>query len=200
MAFDESLNTRNISTNLANYEAARSNFFVLQVYDLDNLLNINYTGEKDAATDADYMKNSSEYLRLNVVKCKMQDFTIDTLEYKRGNDIVKMAGLPKWEAGSITVDDVVGLDTKSILTAWLHLAYNPHTRKGGRMVDYKKSCDLLEYTQDYQLIRTWHLEGCFVTSVSNDEFDKEAGDGKRQIQADISYDRAIMELPEEENA
>lgn len=197
MAFDESLNTRHISTNLANYEAARSNFFVFVVYDLDNLLKINRESVEDP-TNNDKIVNAAEYIKLNVTKCAMQDFSLSPLEYRRGNDVVKMAGLPTFSDGSITVDDVVGLDTKSILTAWLHLAYNPNTRKGGRMKDYKKNCDLLEYTQDYELIRTWHLEGCWVSNLTNDEFDKEAGDGKRSINATIIYDRAIMELPEEE--
>lgn len=196
MAYDESLNTKRISSNLANYEAARSNFFVLVVYDLDNLLKINYSGEKEAATDSDYIKGAGEILKLNVTKCAMKDFSVSTLEYRRGNDVVKMAGTPTFDSGSLTVDDVVGLDTKSILHAWLHLAYNPHTRKGGRMKDYKKNCDLLEYTQDYELIRTWHLEGCFVTSVSNDDFDRES-DGRRSMTAELVYDRAVMELPEE---
>lgn len=197
MAFDESLNTRHISSNMAAYEAARSSFFVFIISDLDNLLKPNYTGEIEDAKDTDKIKNAAEYIRLNVVKCEMKDFSIDTLEYRRGNDVVKFAGTPKWDAGSITVDDVVGLDTKSILTAWLHLTYNPHTRKGGRMKDYKKTCTLIEYTQDYEQIRSWTLEGCFVTSLSNDNFDRESND-KRQIQATIEYDRAIMSIPEEE--
>lgn len=197
MGFDESLNTRNISTNLANYEAARSNFFVFIIYDLDNLPNINYTGELVDVTDRNTIKNASDYIRLNVVKCDIKDFSVEKLTYRRGNDVVNFAGSPTWESGSITVDDVVGLDTKSILTAWKYLTYNPHTRKGGRMKDYKKNCDLIEYTQDYEKIRTYHLEGCFITDTTNDPYDKEGTGDKRQITATIVYDRAVMELPEE---
>lgn len=198
MPFDQSLNTQHISANLANYEAARSSFFTFIVNDLDNLLNVNYKGEINEAGASEHIQNAQEILKLNVVKCEMKDFSVNTLEYRRGNDVVKFAGLPSWDAGSIVVDDVVGLDTKSILTAWLHLTYNPHTRKGGRMKDYKKNCTLCEYTQDYELIRTWTLEGCFITSLDNQGWDKEGGDEKRQITATISYDRAVMELPEEE--
>jgi hypothetical protein len=77
--------------------------------------------------------------------------------------------------------------------AWQYLAYNPHTRKGGRMKDYKKTCTLCEYTQDYELIRSWTLEGVFITKLSEGEFDRE-NDGKRQITADFSFDRAIVDL------
>ena len=40
MSFDESLNTRHISSNLNNYEAARTGFFTLVVDDLTNLLKV----------------------------------------------------------------------------------------------------------------------------------------------------------------
>lgn len=60
------------------------------------------------------------------------------------------------------------------------------------MRDYKKTCTLMEYTQDYELIRTWTLEGCFITKLSEGEFDRE-NDGKRKITVDISYDRATVQ-------
>jgi hypothetical protein len=60
------------------------------------------------------------------------------------------------------------------------------------MKDYKKTCTLYEYTQDYELIRTWRLDGCFVTKVGSDPFDRES-DGKRKVTAEISYDRALVE-------
>ena len=192
--FDESLNTRHISSNLSNYEAARNAFFTLIVDDLTNLLKPDFTGEVDAATESDRISNGQEILRLNVVKCPVPHFSVGTEEYRRGNDVVKFATVPTWEGGSITVDDVVGLDTKSILMSWLYLAYNPHTRKGGRMKDYKKTATLCEYTQDYELIRTWTLEGVFITKLSEGEFDRE-NDGKRQITVEFSYDRATVDLP-----
>ena len=67
------------------------------------------------------------------------------------------------------------------------------------MADYKKTATLCEYTQDYELIRTWTLEGVFITEVSDDEFNREQ-DGKRQLKVEFSYDRAIMDLPEVEEA
>jgi hypothetical protein len=76
--------------------------------------------------------------------------------------------------------------------AWQYLAYNPHTGKGGRMKDYKKTCTLCEYTQDYELIRKWTLYGVFIFKLSEDEFDRE-NDGKRKITAEFSYDKAVIE-------
>jgi hypothetical protein len=150
----ELLNTTHISNNLANYEAARNAFFTLIVDDIDNLIKPDFTGEAAAATESDRWKNGQKVLSLNVVKAPVPHFGVETLTYRRGNDVVHFAGVPTWEGGSFTVDDVVGLRTKDLLMSWLYLAYNPHTRKGGRMVDYKKTATLCEYTQDYELIRT----------------------------------------------
>lgn len=197
MAFDESLNTTHISTNLRNYEAARSGFFTLVVDNLTNLLKPNFKGDAREATDADRIQNAQTVLKLNVVAATVPQFSVGTEEFRRGNDTVKFATVPTWEGGSLTVDDIVGLDTKSLLISWLYLAYNPHTRKGGRMADYKKTATLCEYTQDYELIRTWTLEGVFITKVTDDEFNREQ-DGKRQLKVEFSYDRAIMDLPEVE--
>ena len=196
------MNITHISSNLQNYEAARTGFFTLTVsaQDLGNLLSPNYTGDPSAATEADHLTGVQEALKLNVTKAPVPHFEISqVMEYRRGNDVVKMAGVPQWSEGTLTVEDVVGIDTKSILLSWLYLAYNPHTRKGGRMKDYKKHATLTEYTQDYEPIRHWDIEGMFITKLQEDDFDRE-NDGKRQIQATFVYDRAIpvKETPAEE--
>ena len=188
-----SLSAKHISTNLANYEAARTGFFSLIVDDLDNIISAAYSGEIGDATANDKIARAQETLKLNVVKAPVPHFSITPLEYKRGNDTVKFAGVPEFQSGDITVDDVVGMDTKSILMAWQALAYNVYTRKGGRMKDYKKNCTLVEYTQDFEQIRSWTLYGCWISKISEGEFDKES-DGKRQISATIEYDRAEMNL------
>lgn len=188
-----SLSAQHISSNLANYEAARTGFFSLIVDDIDNIVNAAYSGDPRDAAASDKIARAQETLKLNVVKAPVPHFSLSTLEYRRGNDQVKFAGVPTFDAGDITVDDVVGMDTKSILMAWQALAYNVYTRKGGRMKDYKKNATLIEYTQDFEQIRSWTLYGCWVSKISEGEFDKE-NDGKRQISATIEYDRAEMNL------
>jgi hypothetical protein len=156
---EQSLNTTHIYDNLAAYEAARNSFFVFYVdpTQLTNLYSPSFDpdsaeGKVEDGTRFDG-QTASDALRLNVVKSSVPNFTIETHEYRRGNDVVKFAGVPTFKEGSITIDDVVGLHTKDMLYAWQYLAYNPITRKGGRMKDYKKTCTLIEYTQDYQQIR-----------------------------------------------
>ena len=189
-----SLSAQHISTNLANYEAARTGFFSLIVDDIDNIVKARYSGDPKAASTSDNIARAQEPLKLNVTKAPVPHFSLATLEYRRGNDVVKFAGVPTYDAGDITVDDVVGMDTKSILMAWQALAYNVHSRKGGRMKDYKKNCTLIEYTQDFEQVRSWTLYGCWISKINEGDFDKE-NDGKRQITATIENDRAEMELP-----
>lgn len=186
-----------ISENLSSYEAARSGFFILVVDGLDDLLKPDYKGEAENAEDSDRIKKAQETLKLSVTKCPVPHFEIATNEYRRGNDVVKFAGVPTWNGGTITVADYVGLDTKSLLMSWLYKAYNPHTRKGGRMKDYKKTATLCEYTQDYELIRTWTIEGMFITKITEDDFDKE-NDGPRKLNVEFVFDRATVDLPDEE--
>lgn len=199
MIADQSLNTTHISSNLEAYEAARNSFFVFYVdpNQLTNLYAPNFDPDSGEAKIEDGTlydgQKASEALRLNVVKSSVPNFTITTMEYRRGNNVVKFAGVPTFKDGSIVVDDVVGLDTKSLLYAWQYLAYHPITRKGGRMKDYKKTCTLIEYTQDYEQIRRWTLEGCFITGIDEADFDRE-NDGKRQMTVSISYDTAIMDF------
>lgn len=189
-----SLSAMHISTNLANYEAARSGFFSLIVDDINNIISAAYSGDPKAAATSDKIgAQAQETLKLNVVKAPVPHFSITKQSYRRGNDVVNFAGVPEFKDGSIVVDDVVGMDTKSILMAWQGLAYNVHTRKGGRMKDYKKNCTLIEYTQDFEQIRSWTLYGCWIQDLQEGDFDKE-NDGKRQITANIVYDRAIMNL------
>lgn len=188
-----SLSAQHISTNLANYEYARTGFFSLIVNDIDNIVNAAFTGEHSAAADSDKIARAQETLKLNVVSAPVPHFSLAKLSYRRGNDEIHAAGVPTFNGGDIKVDDVVGMDTKSILMAWQGLAYNVHTRKGGRMKDYKKNAVLCEYTQDFELIRSWNIYGCWIQNINEGAFDKE-NDGKRQITATIVYDRAEMVL------
>ena len=190
-----SLSAKHISTNLANYEAARTGFFSLIVHDIDNIVRVTYSGDRKAATANDKISKAQETLKLNVVKAPVPHFDVKVLEYKRGNDTVKFAGVPEFTTGDIVVDDVVGLDTKAILMAWQALAYDVYTRKGGRMKDYKKNCTLIEYTQDFEQVRSWTIYGCWLSKITEGDFDKE-NDGKRQITATLQYDRAEMNRPD----
>ena len=198
---DPSLTGAHIADNLAAYEAARNAFFTFYVTGANtpDANGVTFTDKLYEKTSGVFKsritkENLLSNLSLNITKSSVPQFSLTTLEYTRGNDKVKFAGIPTFDAGTLAVDDVVGLDTKTILMAWKELAYDPITRKGGRMKDYKKNCTLIEYTQDFEQVRSWTLYGCWISKINEGDFDKE-NDGKRQITATIEYDRAEMELP-----
>lgn len=196
------LSAHHISTNLDNYEYARSGFFTLLVGSdkswndtdptaYDTINKIPTAHRRDSMLGGTDGSNTEQtLLALNVTKAFVPHFELNVLEYTRGNEKVKFAGTPTFNGGNLVVDDIVGVDTKSILLAWQAQAYDVHTGRGGRMKHYKKTCKLMEYTQDYELIREWELRGCWIKSLSEDDFDKE-NDGKRQITVAIEFDKAI---------
>lgn len=190
---DGALGAYHIATDYASYEAARSAFFVLTVPEdqLSNLRKPTESGDDNATALKLNAKNASDILRLNVTKTSVPQFTVGTEKYQRGNEVINFAMVPEWKDGTLEVDDIVGVNTKDILISWLYLAYNPQTRMGGRMVDYKKRAILQEYTQDYVLVREWEIEGIFVTGVDDSDFDRE-NDAKRKISVQFKYDRAIL--------
>jgi hypothetical protein len=52
-------------------------------------------------------------------------------------------------------------------------------------------CYLLEYTPDYsELVRTWKVEGCWISSLSDDGYSVDSGGSAKQITAEIQFDRA----------
>lgn len=186
------------------YEFARSNNFEFVVTGLNkdffgntyDLVRAGYQGtESNAKIDA---ATAEETLRISVEESSVPHFEQAILEVRRGNSVMKAAGVPTFAAGSIILNDYVGADTKSMLMAWQNLSYDVATEKVGRMSKYKKLCYLMEYTPDFELIRTWELKGCWISSLTTGNFNQGQGD-KRNITATIQYDSAKMLVPEEED-
>jgi hypothetical protein len=190
---NESWGTYHISSNISNYEVARSNFFTFIVEDLGDLVrpdfNLVTPGEQDI------LPNGQEVIKLSVSKLSIPHFSIAPIEIRRGNSVVKYAGNPSFDAGTLECQDFVGIDTKSYLMAWQNLAYNVVTDKGGYAKDYKHNCTLVERDQTGKEIRHWEMIGCWISEISEDEFDVTA-DGDRKISCQIVYDRAIMHMPD----
>lgn len=182
--------TYHISADPSNYEVARSNYFMFIVEGLGDLVYADYAFDRAAATDDDKIKNGQEVLKLSVNKASVPNFTINPIEIRRGNSVVKYAGNPTFDAGSLECQDFVGLGTKDVLQAWRALAYDVINDKGGLAKDYKKNCTLVEYDQSHEQLRYWELVGCWISGIQESEFDVSA-DGDRKISVTLQYDRAI---------
>lgn len=182
-----------LSDNADLYEVMRDNNFEFIVTDIDNLVRVG----GDATDSNDIITNAQNTLKFSVNRASIPMFTQDIITINRGNSVMKAAGKPNFADGSIEVHDYIGADTKSVLMAWQNLSYNVLTERVGRMSDYKKTCYLIEYTPDYRIVRTWKIYGAWVSGLSEGEFNMDDGN-KKTITATITFDKAVMELPDEE--
>ena len=173
------------------WQPGKGNFFELTIPDLGELLKPGVDSEK--AESGDYIKDGSEVLKLTVKSFKIPTFEVEDLKITKGNSTVHYAGTPTFESGSITIDDMVGPESKAVLEAWLRLCYDVTTDKGGRAINYKKKCVVTEYTSDHVPVRAWKLIGTFPTTIEESEYDKES-DEIRRVTATLIYDRAVPEL------
>ena len=171
------------------YEPMRTNAFRFIVTDIDNLVR---------ADSDDVIKNAQELLEFSVVSFTVPTFTQEPIIIRRGNSVMKAAGIPSFNEGELVIKDYMGADGKSILLAWQNLSYNVKEQTIGLMSEYKKDCYLVEYSPDYsRIVRQWILHKCWVSGISQDAFNVEEG-GERQLSATIQYDWAEQILSDEE--
>lgn len=180
----DKLGTYYLADNPKYYELQRSNNFIFYVAGLSKAFEI---PQNKYAAD-----NAEDIIKIAVNKAFVPHFTINTIELKRGNNTMKFAGTPTFGEGSIACTDFIGSGPKDILYAWQQKAYNVQTEKVGLVEDYKKDAFLLEYTPDYQLVRTWKLRGCWVSGISEGEYSHDNND-KRSIDVTIQYDKAFID-------
>lgn len=179
------------------YEIARSNNFEFIITGMNELLKAGARVDENTAQDSDRTTaTSDDTVRLSVAQASVPNFTQEEIVIQRGNTKMYAAGVPTFEAGTLMVNDFVGLDTKSVLLAWQRLSYDATTERVGRMADYKKTCTLIEYTPDYQIVRKWRLDGCWCKGISESNFSMEDA-SKRMITATIRFDRAMPIYDEE---
>lgn len=173
------------------YQPAKKNFFEFIVEDLTDLLKPGV--EKELAQESDYITDGQEVIRLTINKAPVPHYELNEIEIRKGNSSVWYAGTPTFSDGTLEVDDMIGANSKAVLEAWQNLAYNVNTDQGGRAINYKKNCTLIEYTSDHVKVRSWKLIGCWIKGISENDYDKESDDLQR-VQATIRYDRAIPEV------
>ena len=187
----QQIGTYHLADNPQLFEIQRSNNFEFIVTDIDNIKRAGAIGTERNAR----IKNAQEMLRLSVSKAQVPHFTQEVVNIKRGNSTLIYAGVPSFPEGSLSFHDFIGADVKSILMAWQNLSYNVKTEKVGSLdvTNYKKDAYLIEYTPDYRKVRTWRLYGCWISNLSEGEYNNETGD-KHMIDCTIQYDRSEIDL------
>lgn len=183
------LGTYYLTDNPKYYEIQRSNNFVFYVSGLSKAFNI--------ANNKYAQDNADDVIKISVNKSTVPHFTQSAIQVKRGNNTMKFAGAPEFGSGSIDLNDYIGAGTKDVLLAWQNKSYDVRTEKVGLASDYKKDAYLLEYTPDYQLVRTWKLMGCWISGLSEGEYSHDSAD-KHTITATIEYDKAWIDISDVE--
>ena len=183
--------THHLAANTNLYEVQRTNNFEFIVTDIDGIMKAGMVGGETNGNIA----NAQEVIRLSVVSSSIPHFSQSVIEVKRGNNTMKFAGVPTFESGTVKLNDYIGAATKEVLMAWQNLSYNVVTEKVGLASDYKKDCYLVEYTPDYQKVRQWKMHGCWISKLSEGEFNHEQNE-KKQIDVTIEYDRAEIDTSE----
>ena len=190
-AYNEAAGTYRLGSNPNLYEIQRTNNFEFQVAasQFDNIVTV---GGKNFGALPDGSSGPSDIIRIAVQSTAIPHFTQGVLEVKRGNNTIKYAGVPSFDSHKLSFYDYIGTRAKEVLMAWQGLSYNTRTQKVGLASDYKKDCYIKEYTPDWQEVRSWVLHGCWVSELSEDDFDSERND-VHKISCTITYDYAELE-------
>lgn len=179
--------TYHMADNPARYEPQRTNNFEFMVTGLGNsILKAGF----DEGDDNAYLPDPESVIRLSVKSTRIPHFEQSFISIKRGNNELKYAGVPSFGAGSLVINDYIGTEGKMALAAWQNQSYNVKTEKVGLAKDYKHDCYLLEYTPDFQLVRTWKLYGCWISNLDESTYDTDS-QGVNQVTATIQYDKAM---------
>lgn len=178
------LGTYYLTDNPKHYEIQRTNNFVFYVEGLSKKF--------DIPQNRYAQENADDVLKISVSKASVPKFSQSAITVKRGNNTMKFAGAPEFSSGSIDLNDYIGAGTKDVLVAWQNQSYDVRTEKVGLATDYKKDAYLLEYTPDYQLVRTWKLFGCWISDLSLGDYNHDSAD-KQTLSATIEYDKAWVD-------
>lgn len=171
------------------YEPQRGNTFLIEVNFPDGFFQNDTILQKQSP----YAYNKpKEVLRVAVNSSFVPHFAVDAISIKRGNASIKFAGTPTYRDGDIKLTDFIGAGSKDLAMAWQRKVYNSTTEKVGLASDYKVEAKLLEYTPDYQVVRTWTLYGCWISGLSEEDYSHESTD-KREITCSMQYDKAEID-------
>lgn len=191
---DNNYGAYHLGDNPTLYEPQRTNNFVFVVSDIDGILRSAPSSYSESNLR---IQNAQQILYFSVASVQLPHFQQNPIEIKRGNSSIKVAGVPSFTGGQLTVHDYIGADPKSVLMAWQALSYDVETEAVGRMAQYKKDCTLIEYTPDHEVVRYYDLKGCWVSNLTEDQRSHDTNNAS-MITVEIQFDRSIMRLPDVE--
>ena len=175
----------NHMVNDSNYEIQRTNNYEVQITGLDNITDMHGKTVNGSSKAADI-------ITLSTASFEAPSITIDPITISYGNGKVKYAQVGNYGDASITLNDYIGFNTERILSAWFAQAYNPVEEIVGYATDYKKTAYLMEFDSKYIGVRSWRLEGAWLSTFQLGSYSAEGGN-VRQMTATMVYDRIVPE-------
>lgn len=130
-------------------------------------------------------------LTLAVSMFSLPNITNDPIEVAHQNSRHKYAGQANFAgAESLEVIDYIGLDVEDIVDSWRTQVYNAETDKMGLAADYKRDAYVVEYSPDYEKLRTWKIVGAWPSGVAFGDTLSMEGSEVKKVTLTIAYDRA----------
>lgn len=144
-------------------------------------------------------------LDLIVQQAFLPQVSLQVLEFRHGNDAKKLAGVASWSGGTLTIMDVLSRHELDAILDWFDSIYKvPGTNvedrgamigyaetfindAGEKVVGYKKTGTLKEFSGSGEFIREWPLEGMWISSLNFGDLDASRGDLK-EISATVEID------------
>ena len=169
--------------NHSGFEPQRTNNFEVQIAGLNSLI--------PAGTNKVInLPSPGQLITLSVATYSAPQINIGNIPISYGNNKIKFAGLPEFPDSSIVLNDYIGIDVENILSTWQSCVYNPQNQCVGLAKNYKKTAYLHEYDPAGTNVRSWELDGVWISQLQLGDFNQE-GNAARQITCTLVYDRAI---------
>ena len=163
-----------------NYEVQRSNHFEISI-DLKRL----NLGPADIY---------SEHIRLCCTSSSIPTISVEAVDLRHGNEVIHVAGAPKFAGSTIKVYDTIGSNMANMLQLWFWRIFNPETHQMGLVTSYKTNAQLYLYAPDSSVIRKWELMGVFPTSLNFGDMSSDGNGGAMQITMELSVDRSVLSM------
>lgn len=126
-------------------------------------------------------------LELIMQRAFLPKVTLNPIELRHGNEALKFAGAASWEGGQITILDTLSKTELNLLLDWFNETYDTETGTLGLAKDYKKTATIYEYAADGRYVRSWPIEGAWISSTDLGTLDA-TSDALKEISFVIQID------------
>lgn len=169
------------------------------------------TGKKTIPKGSDGLAKINEYLNVSMQSIQSPTKNIGQIVIDFFNSQVKFAGKPTYSEANITLNTLIGIQTKNILSAWSGMCQEESSLAGGwarsdgtitsyaqaqslsdselfSHIGYKVDGILLECARDGSIVNQWDYIGCWLKSFTPGSFSMSGANSPSQVSGTISVD------------